>query len=202
MGGRKAGDESSTSNKDAETLARHIGVIGTSAPDAGRSLGGPEETCGDFDMRIARDGTWYYRGSPIGRKPLVKLFSTVLRRDEAGGFWLVTPVERGRILVDDAPFVAVAMQAEGTGADQRLTFTTNLDQIVTAGPDHPIRVAIDPDTGEPSPYVLVRAGLEALIARAVFYDLVELGEERETDGKRELGVWSGGSFFTLGRVTA
>ena len=199
MGGRQAKDESSTSNKDAETLARQIGVMSGKAP-AGRPLGGPDETCGDFDMRIARDGTWYYRGSPIGRKPLVRLFSTVLRRDEAGGYWLVTPVERGRILVDDAPFVAVAMEVAGEGAGRQLTFTTNLDHIVAAGPDHPIRVAIDPDTGEPSPYVLVRDGLEALIARPVFYDLVELAEERGTAGTRELGVWSGGRFFTLGRM--
>lgn len=197
MVGRKAADESSTSNKDAETLARQIGVMG-----GGRAArpGGPEIDCGDFDMRIGRDGTWYYRGSPIGRKPLVKLFSTVLRRDEAGGYWLVTPVERGRIAVDDAPFVAVAMAAEGAGRSQRLTFTTNLDHSVTAGPDHPIRVAVDPETGEPSPYILVRDGLEALIARPVFYDLVELGEERDGDGMRELGVWSGGTFFTLGRI--
>ena len=199
MGGRRAEDESSTSNKDAETLARQIGVMSGQAPDA-RPPGGPDETCGDFDMRIARDGTWYYRGSPIGRKPLVRLFSTVLRRDEAGGYWLVTPVERGRILVDDAPFVAVAMEVAGEEAGRQLTFTTNLDHIVAAGPDHPIRVAIDPDTGEPSPYVLVRDGLEALIARPVFYDLVELGEERGTAGQRELGVWSGGRFFTLGRM--
>lgn len=206
MGGRKSGNESITSNKDAETPARQFGVIGGQGSgkrgaSAGQSLGGPEEDCGDFEMRIARDGTWYYRGSPIGRKPLVKLFSTVLRRDEAGDFWLVTPVERGRIVVDDAPFVAVAMAAAGSGPGRTLTFTTNLDENVTAGPDHPIRVAIDPDTGEPSPYVLVRAGLEALIARPVFYDLVELAEERETTaGERELGVWSGGTFFTLGRT--
>lgn len=199
MGGRRAEDESSTSNKDAETLARQIGVMSGKAP-AGHPLGGPDETCGDFDMRIARDGTWYYRGSPIGRKPLVRLFSTVLRRDEAGGYWLVTPVERGRILVDDAPFVAVAMEVAGEGAGRQLTFTTNLDHVVAAGSDHPIRVAIDPDTGEPSPYVLVRDGLEALIARPVFYDLVELAEERGTAGTGELGVWSGGRFFTLGRM--
>ncbi|BBK29743.1 hypothetical protein STHU_03770 [Allostella humosa] len=176
--------------------SRQIGV----KPDIGAMLGGPAETCGDFDMRIARDGTWYYRGSPIGRKPLVKLFATVLRRDAEGGYWLVTPVERGRILVDDAPFVAVAMSAAGEGQARTLTFTTNLDQTVTAGPDRPIRVVIDPDTGEPSPYVLVQDGLEALIARPVFYDLVELAEERMVDGRRELGIWSGGMFFMLGRT--
>src|SRR5215471_8017890 len=119
-------------------------------------------SCGDFDMRIARDGTWFYRGSPIGRKPLVKLFSTVLRR-ENGEFWLVTPVERGRILVDDAPFVAVEVDAVGEGADRRLTFRTNVDDIVTADAAHPIRVDHDPESGEPSPYITVRNGLEARI---------------------------------------
>ncbi|MGE0715024.1 MAG: DUF1285 domain-containing protein [Alphaproteobacteria bacterium] len=156
------------------------------------------EDCGDFDMRIGRDGTWYYRGTPIGRKPLAKLFSTVLRRDAEGGYWLVTPVERGRIAVDDAPFVAVAMETSGDGADRTVTFVTNLDHIVAAGPEHPIRVAIDRDTGEPRPYVMVRDGLEALILRPVFYDLVEAGEEREVDGERVLGIWSGGTFFTIG----
>ncbi|BBK40513.1 hypothetical protein STVA_05330 [Allostella vacuolata] len=185
-------------------LARQIGVKAGPTTIGPTTIGpttiGPEEECGDFGIRIARDGTWYYRGSPIGRLPLVKLFATVLRRDADGGFWLVTPVERGRIEVDDAPFVAVAMQVAGGGREQALTFTTNLDQTVTAGPDHAIRVRLDPDTGEPSPYVLVRDGLEALIARPVFYDLVELGEERDVDGGRELGVWSGGKFFTLGRL--
>ncbi len=192
-------DESSTRKKDAEMLARQIGVK-ASGPMTGGAMSAAE--CGDFGIRIARDGTWYYRGSPIGRKPLVKLFSTVLRRDESGGYWLVTPVERGRIEVDDAPFVAVAMAATGTGRDQALTFTTNLDQTVTAGPAHPIRVEHHPDTGEPSPYVMVRDGLDALIARPVFYDLVELGEEAIIKGRRELGIWSGGTFFALGPVDA
>lgn len=153
-------------------------------------------------MRIARDGTWFYHGSPIGRKPLVKLFASVLRR-EADGYWLVTPAERCRINVDDAPFVAVAMTVSGSGRDQVLAFTTSLDDTVAAGPDHPIRVETDPATGEPSPYVMVRAGLEALIARAVFYDLVELGVERPADdGATVLGVWSGGAIFPLGRLDA
>jgi hypothetical protein len=153
--------------------------------------------CGDFDMRIARDGTWFYRGTPINRKPLVKLFSTVLRR-ESGEYWLVTPVERGRILVDDAPFTAVEVTASGRGPDQELTFRTNLDDFVMAGPDHPIRVSYHRESGEPSPYVLVRAGLEALILRAVFYHLVDLAELREVDGSEQLGVWSRGEFFALG----
>jgi hypothetical protein len=152
-------------------------------------------------MRIARDGTWFYRGSPIGRKPLVKLFSTVLRR-ENGEFWLVTPVERGRILVDDAPFVAVEVDAEGVGAERRLVFRTNVDDIVTADEAHPIRVDHDPETGEPRPYITVREGLEARILRPVYYHLVELGEFETHDGTEQLGVRSCGRFFPLGRLDA
>jgi hypothetical protein len=151
--------------------------------------------CGHFDMRIGRDGTWYYRGSPIGRKPLVTLFSSVLKRDEDGQFWLETPVERGRIDVDDAPFVAVALDARGAGREQTLIFTTNLDESVAAGPEHPLRIAFDPATGEPSPYVLVRDRLEALLSRPVYYELAELAEEDSGTGL--LGVWSAGTFFPL-----
>ena len=166
---------------------------------AGKAQGaGPDASCGDFDMRIARDGTWYHEGAPIGRLPLVKLFSTVLHKDENGEFWLITPVEKGRIIVDDAPFTAVELTVEGSGPAQMLSFRTNIDDIVTASPDHPIRVAEDPASGEPSPYILVRDRLEALILRPVFYHLVELGEEREVDGRRVLGVSSAGTFFPLG----
>ena len=136
------------------------------------------EICGDFGIRIARDGTWFYHGSPIGRIALCKLFSSVLRRDDAGNFYLVTPAEQGRIDVDDAPFTAVEIFVSGSGADQAITFRTNLDQMVTAGADHTIRVEEDPVTGEPSPYILVRDNLEALILRPQFYQLVELAEER------------------------
>lgn len=152
--------------------------------------------CGDIDMRIARDGTWYYMGTPIGRKPMVRLFSTILRHDDDGKYYLVTPVEKVGIRVDDAPFLAVEMTVEGAGAEQNLTFRTNVEDVVTAGPDHPIRVVIDPETQEPAPYVHVRANLEALISRALFYDLVALAEER--DGR--LGVWSGGCFFVIGET--
>jgi len=150
-------------------------------------------------MRIARDGTWFYRGSPIGRKPLVKLFSTVLRR-EHGEYWLVTPVERGRILVDDAPFVAVEVAASGTGHDRRLAFRTNVDDEVTADDAHPLRVDHDPATGQPSPSVTVRDGLTARILRPVYYHLVELGEFAEIGGVEQFGVWSAGRFFPLGPV--
>ena len=152
-------------------------------------------------MRIASDGTWFYRGSPIGRKPLVKLFSTVIKRDDHGDFWLVTPVERGRILVDDAPFTAVELAVSGSGEDQVLRFRNNVDDWVEAGPDHPIRVETNPETLEPRPYIMVRDRLEALILRPLFYELVELSVER-TAGPggqgNELGIWSNGVFFPLG----
>jgi hypothetical protein len=154
-------------------------------------------SCGDFDFRIARDGTWFYRGSPIGRKPLVRLFSTVLRRENDGSFWLVTPVERGRITVDDAPFVAVEMIVTGSGQDQTLAFRTNVEDWVTADAEHPIR--IDYNSGDqPSPYIRVRGALDALISRPVFYQMVDLAETRMADGGTELGIWSGGSYFPLG----
>ena len=148
-------------------------------------------------MRIARDGTWFYRGSPISRQPLVKLFASVLRREPDGSYWLVTPAERGRIEVEDVPFLAVALTAEGEGHAQRLIFRTNLDEFVTAGPDHPLRVETAA-SGGPVPYILVRDGLEARLARPVFYELVELGTEERLDAVAEFGVWSEGMFFRLG----
>ncbi len=158
-----------------------------------------------YDMRIARDGTWFYHGSPIGRIALVKLFATVLRRDDAGDYWLITPAERGRITVEDVPFIAVELRAEGEGRDRTLSFRTNLDEWVTAGADHPIRVAHgeagDPELSQtPAPYILVRDRLEARIGRAVFYELVGLAEERRTPQGIELGVWSEQIFFPLGRL--
>jgi hypothetical protein len=146
-----------------------------------------------YDIRIAADGTWYYRGTPIERIGLVKLFARVLRRDEAGDYWLITPAERGRIVVDDAPFTAVEVTAEGEGAAQALSFRTNLDDWVTAGPDHPVRVDVKPGSGEPRPYIAVRDRLEALIVRPVFYELVERAVEH--DGR--VGIWSQNRFFAL-----
>ncbi len=154
------------------------------------------EFCGDLDMRIARDGTWFYLGTPIGRPELVKLFSSILRKD-GDDYFLVTPVEKVGITVDDAPFVAVDFTAQGAGRDQRLTFTTHVGDSVTAGPEHPIRVVRDPETGEPSPYVNVRANLEALIDRKSFYRLVEIGAHEERDGKDWFGLWSDGAFFPV-----
>jgi uncharacterized protein len=152
---------------------------------------------GDLDMRIARDGTWSYRGSPIGRLPLVKLFASVLRREADGRYWLVTPAERGHIEVEDVPFLGVALTVEGEGRNQQLIFRTNLDEFVTAGADNPLRVETAAD-GEPAPYILVRDGLEARLARPVFYDLVELGTEERVGDTIQFGVWSKGIFFRLG----
>jgi hypothetical protein len=186
--------------KPAYLLRTMAGAAATGQP---RSRGdgasaGTTEPCGDFDMRIGADGTWFYRNSPIGRLPLVKLFASVLRREPDGSYWLVTPVERGTIVVDDVPFVAVEVDAEGEGPSRVLSFRTNLDERVTADETHPIRVEIDTATGEPRPYIHVRDGLEARILRPVYYQLVELGEFRDLDGKESFGIWSGGRFFTLG----
>ncbi|SNS39765.1 hypothetical protein SAMN04488078_101366 [Antarctobacter heliothermus] len=172
--------------------------LAASARAAGKGRGLPPvhkwnpPFCGDLDMRIARDGTWFYLGTPIGRFGLVRLFSSILRKD-GDDYFLVTPVEKVGITVDDAPFVAVDFEAEGTGESQILTFETHVGDFAAAGPDHPIRVERDPETGEPSPYVLVRANLEALIDRKSFYRLVELGAHH--DGW--FGVWSGGQFFPI-----
>jgi uncharacterized protein len=157
----------------------------------------PPADCGDLDILIARDGTWFYRGSPIGRLPLVKLFASVLRREPDGSYWLVTPVERGRIAVEDVAFLAVELTVAGAGRDQRLIFRTNLDDIVVAGPNHALRVETAA-SGEPAPYILVRGELEARLVRSVFYDLVDLGTEEEIAGAIRFGVWSDGAFFRLG----
>lgn len=154
--------------------------------------------CGDLDMRIATDGTWFYLGTPIGRPALVRLFSTILRREADGKYVLVTPVEKVGLVVEDAPFIAVRVDAVGSGRDQVLNFMTNVGDQVAAGPEHPLRVAFRGAEREPRPYVHVRGGLEARIARPVFYELVNMAEERATSSGRELGVWSGGVFFSLG----
>ncbi|MFQ1699665.1 DUF1285 domain-containing protein [Loktanella agnita] len=148
--------------------------------------------CGDLDMRIARDGTWFYMDTPIGRPELVRLFSTILRKD-GDDYFLVTPVEKVGITVDDAPFVAVDFNPVSEG----LEFETHVGDRVIAGPDHPIRVAREPETGEPSPYILIRANLEALIDRKSFYRLVELGEHAQHDGDSWFGLRSGGMFFPI-----
>ncbi|MEP4194484.1 MAG: DUF1285 domain-containing protein [Aliishimia sp.] len=148
--------------------------------------------CGDIDMRIARDGTWFYEGTPIGRFELARLFSTILKLED-GEYFLVTPVEKVGITVDDAPFVAVDFTATGDAAHQNLEFETNMGDRVVASSDNPIRVERDPETGEPAPYVHVRAGLEALIDRKSFYRLVDIGAHHEG----WFGLWSQGVFFQV-----
>lgn len=158
---------------------------------------------GAYDIRIARDGTWYHEGAPIGRKPLVKLFASVLWRDDDGGYWLRTPVERGRIEVEDAPFTAVELSVKGEGDGQILAFRTNLDDWVEADSQHPLRVEENRETGQISPYIVVRDRLEALVLRPVYYELADLAVAPPVEsGWPEdcLGVWSNGVFFALGRA--
>ena len=154
----------------------------------------------ELAMRIDRDGTWYYQGSPIRRQALVNLFARVLRREADGSYWLVTPAERGRIEVEDAPFTAIDVRATGEGEAQRLIFVTNVAVQVTAGKANPIRVSHGRDGGSPRPYILVRPGLEALISRSVYYQLVDLGVSKPSDGREVFGVWSDGVFFQLGAL--
>ena len=158
--------------------------------------------CGEIDIVIKRNGQWHHEGTPIGREALVRLFSTVLRKD-ADGIYLVTPVEKMKITVEDAPFVAVRVdQAKNEAGGEMLKFLTNVGDVVEAGPDNQIRVEMDPGTGEPHPYLHVRRGLEALIARPVFYELVEMAQERETADGPQLGVSSNGAWFPVGPARA
>lgn len=155
--------------------------------------------CGDLDMEIRADGTWFYMGTPIGRQPLVRLFSTVLRKDDDGRTYLVTPVEKVGIRVVDAPFVAVEMAVAGEGDARRLTFRTNVGDVVEAGPEHRLRFVIHGENDELKPYLHVRGNLEALVSRPVMYDLVELGEHVEIDGASMFAVRSGGKWFAVMR---
>src|SRR4051812_30239587 len=148
--------------------------------------------CGPSGMRIARDGTWYHEGSPIGRPAMVRLFSTILRREPDGGYVLVTPAEKLDIHVEDAPFVAVEMKSEGEGRARSLAFRLNTGDLVVAGPEHGLRCAAG-DEG-PHPYLHVRGGLEALVARSVYYELAELAL---AEGAEPPGLWSGGAFFAF-----
>jgi hypothetical protein len=158
--------------------------------------------CGEIDIVIKKNGLWFHEGSPIGREALVRLFSTVLRKDP-DGIYLVTPVEKMKITVEDAPFIAVRVdRAKNASGVDALTFLTNVGDLVEAGPDNAIRVEVNPETGEPHPYLHVRRGLEALIARPVFYELVELAEERQTPEGPQLGVESNGAWFPVGPAKA
>ncbi len=150
--------------------------------------------CGDIGLRIRSDGTWLYRDSPINRPALVKLFASVLRKDADGRHYLVTPAEKVDVAVDDAPLLAVEMEVRGAGAAQTLVLRTNVDDIVSAGPEHPLRFVADPHSGGLKPYLLVRGRLEALITRALTYDLAELAVEGDAG---QPGVWSDGAFFPI-----
>jgi hypothetical protein len=152
--------------------------------------------CGDLDMRIAPDGTWFYLKTPIGRPALVKLFASVLKR-EGDKYFLVTPVEKCGITVDDAPFLAVELEVSQGERGQVLNFRTNVDDWVACGGDHALRFEPEPETGGLKPYLHVRRDLWAKVTRALFYDLVELGEERDIDGERMFGVVSAGAFFAM-----
>ena len=153
---------------------------------------------GILNIRIDRDGVWYYEGSPINRKSLVCLFASVLTRDASGAYWLITPAEMGRIEVEDAPFIAVELFVAGTGRNQILSVRTNVDEIVTIDTGHPLTVATNPNSGEPSPYITLRQGIDARLSRSVYYQLVDLGVEADREGAHMFGVWSSGCFFPLG----
>lgn len=165
--------------------------------------------CGDLEIQIDREGLWFYHGSPIGRKELIKLFASVLSMDENGRYWLTTPAEKGEILVEDVPFQAVEMNVYEKNKQQILSFRTNIDETIIADIDHPIRIGNNPETGEPSPYIMVRDRLEARLTRAVFYQMVDLGVEVIMETEQELGainekvfgVWSSGQFFQIGKLT-
>ncbi len=182
------GDHKPDSAPSAESLAAAARTAARKGPPPVHLWNPP--FCGDLDIRIARDGTWHYLGTPIGRQALVRLFASILKR-EGDRYFLVTPVEKVGIVVEDAPFVAVDFTVEGEGQAQRLTFETNVGDTAPAGADHPIRLVADPGTGEPAPYVLIRRNLEARIDRKSFYRLIDLGTEHEG----RFGVWSAGVFF-------
>ena len=171
------------------------------AQTAGRGLPPVERWnppfCGDIDMEIRADGTWFYMGTPIGREALVRLFSTVLRKDEDGRTYLVTPVEKVGIRVEDAPFLAVEMVPGERGGEPVLTFRTNVGDVVEAGPDHPLRFVVHGENHELKPYLLVRGRLEALVSRAVMYDLVERGEVIVIDGVQMFAIRSAGEVFPV-----
>ena len=189
------------------TGAQELARIQAEAKQSKKSGSPPVERwnppfCGDLDMRIAGDGTWFYLGTPIGRKRLVKLFASVLRREEDGKYCLVTPVEKVCIRVDDAPFLAVEMRVDNQGPDQVVGFRTNVDDEVRVDDQHPLRFEAEAGTGGLKPYVRVRGRLEALIARPVFYDLVALGTDETVDRERMFGVWSSGRFYAMAPAAA
>ena len=215
LAGRKKGDRIGSGATGIRGAGR---TMAGGLPDSGQPLSrlasnpgqavrpkrAPAE-CGDLPFVIKRDGTWLYKGTAIGRKELVCLFASVLRREADGSFWLETPAERGRIEVEDAPFIVVEMDWSGSDSEQVVTFRTNTDEIVSVDLDHPLRFTDSSGGGEPKPYVLLRQGagtypIEARISRPVFYELAALAEPQTVRGKMMLGVWSSGVFFPLGEM--
>lgn len=158
--------------------------------------------CGDIDMRILRDGTWVHEGKPIRRKSLVQLFASILSREADGQYYLVTPVEKVGIQVDDCPFIAVLLDVSGKGEKQRISFTTNTEEVFILDAEHALAVTANTETGEPHPVIHVRSGLYALLARNVFYQLVALSEQLPRDGIEQTGVWSCGAFYNLDQANA
>jgi hypothetical protein len=175
--------------RDEKSVLAALGEPPGKSAAPGRHV--PQE-CGDIGLKIGRDGTWYYQDSPIGRKPLVKLFASVLRLDKDGRYYLVTPAEKALIHVEDVPFLAVAMTIEGSGKRQLLSLRTNLDETVEAGPKHPMNFRQEKN-GSFTPFVLVRDRLKARLTRPVYYELVAAAVNEGKD--KTLGVWSGGTFF-------
>lgn len=171
-------------------------------PPAGIALTDRQNLLGKIDLRIAGDGTWIHMGRPIVRKKLVKLFSSVIRRDRRGDYWLITPAEAAKIAVDDAPFLAVEMATANENGVSELKFRTNVDTWVRADAEHPIRVEVNDSNGEPRPYIqLADDGTEALITRSLFYELVDAAQVTDIDGRAFLTVESAGTRFTLGPGT-
>ena len=156
--------------------------------------------CDKLNIRINREGLWFYNGTPIMRKELVKLFSSVLEKDDENRYWLVTPAEKREILVEDAPFLAVELSVNGEGEKQNLEFRTNIDEVVKASASNPLKIHVNALTGEPSPYICVRRNLDAKLTRSVFYQLVDLGVEEWNSENKMLGVWSSGTFFEIGKI--
>ncbi|GEO83962.1 MULTISPECIES: DUF1285 domain-containing protein [Alphaproteobacteria] len=194
-------DETLKATTDAAGLAAMISRAAAQTVGGKSSLPPVERWeppfCGNLDMEIRADGTWFYMGTPIGRAPLVRLFSTVLRKDADGKTYLVTPVEKVGIRVEDAPFLAVEMSVTTRDGEPLLTFRTNVGDVVEAGSDHPLRFVVHGENHELKPYLHVRGRLEALVSRAVMYDLVEEGETVEIDGVEMFAVRSGGAVFPV-----
>lgn len=185
------------------TLSKLQSALSTLEQDAPNRAPAPVERwdppyCGDIGLKIGADGTWYYQNSPIHRQPLVRLFASVLRKDADGRTYLVTPAEKVDVAVEDAPFLAVEMEVQDPGgADQQLIFRTNVGDVVRCGPENPLRFELQEPAGGLKPYVRVRGRLDALLTRALTYELVELAVDEVRGRAREVGVWSGGAFFGM-----